>query len=432
MPDWLRQLTLSFSMPFVRSKAWINAVSGARLAALLGASLAFWLLAYFYVAWGVLALGIVYALGSHVLQTAPPQSRCSTLWWLPSLIDTVLLMLFIWVTGGGHSPFQWLAMLPPFFGSFLYGPGYGLLQALAMTVFEVGINLGGSSQELLHEVLYIGLMWSLFGVVTHMRGTERQARVEADRLSARGRELQALADAKLQFISIATHELRTPLTVIKGYNRIMLSMLEASGELLDYNREITRAVDRMEVLIEELLEFGRLQSGQLQLALASVSLDRMAQDVIRAIRVLADQRGQHLELDLPPEPLTVWADGRRLDQVFINLLNNALKYSPPDTVVRLKVRALSDRVRIEVIDQGPGIAPEHQPHLFTPFYRAKADESEVPGVGLGLAICQGIMTAHGGQIGVQSAPGAGTTFWFELPRPQAELLVQPLAETRSA
>lgn len=431
MPQWLRQLTHSFSVPFERSKAWAMAVSGARLVALLGVAFNFWVLSYAYVAWGVLALGLLYALGAHFLHSAPIRTRRSFFWWLPSFTDTVLLMVFIWATGGGHSPFQWLAMMPPVFGSFLYGPGYGLLQGFALTIFEVSINLGGSSQDLLQEVVYIGLMWSLYGVVNYLQSAERQARSEATRQSVRNRDLEALAAAKLQFISIASHELRTPLTVIKGYNHIMQSMLDDSPALEGYNREITRAIDRMDLLIGDLLDLGRLQSGQLQLALGSVSLDRMAADVMRAIHVLANQRGQRLELDLPPEPISVWADARRLEQVFINLLNNALKYSPPDSVVRLKMRALTDNIRVEVTDQGQGIAAEHQPHLFTPFYRAQADESSVPGVGLGLAICQGIMTAHGGQIGVQSTLGAGATFWFELPRSSVEKLVQPLAETRA-
>lgn len=431
MPQWLRQLTHGFSLPGERPKAWAMAVSGARLVALLGVAFNFWVLSYAYVAWGVLALGLLYALGAHFLHSAPIRTRRSFFWWLPSFIDTVLMMVFIWATGGGHSPLQWVAMMPPVFGSFLYGPGYGLLQGFVLTIFEVIINVGGSSQDLLHEVVYIGLMWSLYGVVNYLQSAERQARSEATRQSARNRDLEALADAKLQFISIASHELRTPLTVIKGYNRIMQSMLDDPLALRDHNHEITRAVDRMELLIEELLDFGRLQSEQLKLTFSSVSLDRMAADVTRAIRVLADQRGQHLELDLPPEPISVWADARRLEQVFINLLNNALKYSPPDSVVRLKMRALADKIRIEVTDQGPGIATEHQPHLFTPFYRAQAEESSVPGVGLGLAICQGIMTAHGGQIGVQSTLGAGATFWFELPRSRVEKLVQPFAETRA-
>ena len=429
MPAWRKEFFRQLATSLERPKYWMKALTITRVVAVAGVAFYFWTMASSTTALTCLVLGIFYSLGIYFLHLRSQRGHHIANWWLSGFFDTLLLLLFISTTGGRSSPFLWLVIMPPFFGCFLNGPLFGLLLGIVLTVFHLSLYVGGTSAELFHGIVLLAAMWSLYGVNSYLLSSERQARLEANRQMDRNRDLEALAGAKLQFISIASHELRTPLTVIKGYNHLMKSMVTVSEDLLEFNQEITRAIDRMESLIEDLLEFGRLESGQLKLVCRETMLDQLARDVVGAISVLASQKQQRLELDLPTMPIIVSADPRRVEQVLINLLNNALKYSPPESMVILKMSVLVDTIRVEVTDQGPGIAPEHQPHLFSPFYRAQAEGSSTPGIGLGLAICQGIIHAHGGQLGLTSRAGMGTTFWFELPK--VERPDQVLAEARA-
>jgi len=126
-------------------------------------------------------------------------------------------------------------------------------------------------------------------------------------------------------------------------------------------------------------------------------------------------RGQGVEIDLPEQAQHVLADKRYARQVLTNLLANASKYSPEQSLIRVVVRPKTNMVRISVEDQGPGISPEQQAGLFERFYRVRSD-TDAPGVGLGLAIAKGIVEAHGGSIGIDSELGSGTRVWFTLPR----------------
>lgn len=350
--------------------------------------------------------------------SVPGGRRFDRFWAYPPVLDTVLVLMSIALTGGARSDLGWLTIMHGGYLAFFYGGVIGAVLGSLMTLAVAAmVILDPLAPQVTMQLTYLLMMWGVFGVITYLGVLTERYRERADVQGRRAQDLEALSSAKQQFIHIASHELRTPLTVVKGYNALLLAQLKARGdlELGSYAHEISRAADRMGLLIDELMDFGRMQSGQLPLQVEAFAYDRMASDVVKVLGVLASQRQQRLVLELHGARTLVTADPRRLEQVLINLLRNALKYSSEGTVVTVRVRYAAEQVRTEVHDQGPGIHPEHMPHLFTPFYRARPEADPTEGVGLGLAICHGIVQAHGGRIGAESTPGEGSLFWFELP-----------------
>src|SRR5437764_9289631 len=170
----------------------------------------------------------------------------------------------------------------------------------------------------------------------------------------------------------------------------------------------------MRTLMEDLLSAGAIQSGHFVVAPRKTSVQAIIDDALEIVGPAIQARGQRLEIEVPANAPRVLADQRYARQVLTNLLANASKYSPEESMIRLVVHPNSRLVRISVEDQGPGIAPEQQAGLFERFYRVRTD-SDAPGVGLGLAIAKGIVEAHGGSIGLDSQVGSGTCVWFTLP-----------------
>ena len=199
-----------------------------------------------------------------------------------------------------------------------------------------------------------------------------------------------------------------------------LEILDADYDKLtaqDFNQVLgsaRRTARRMRMLMEDLLSAGSIQSGHFVVAPRPVELQAIVDDALEIVQPWTDLRGQSLAVDLPPEGPIVLADQRYAPRVLSNLLNNASKYSPEQTVIRVVARTDDNIMHIAVEDQGYGIPREQQAGLFERFYRVRS-EAETPGVGLGLAIAKGIVEAHGGSIGIDSQVGTGTRVWFTLP-----------------
>ena len=260
---------------------------------------------------------------------------------------------------------------------------------------------------------------------------------------AKARELAAV-DARRQmdeFLGIATHELRTPLTSVTANVQMALRLLESLSQMLpDEDSVVTEADDlrslpnllkrssvllkrtdrqmvRLNRLVGDLVDVSRIQAGKLELHPESCDLLTIVREAVHEQRASWPHRT--VVLTLPRRAaITITADGDRIGQVVTNLLTNALKYSPDDSEVVGIVRILGDAVRVEVRDQGPGISAAYQVNLWERFYRVPGIEQQSGsgvGLGLGLNICKTIVERHGGQVGVESAPGKGSTFWFSLP-----------------
>jgi signal transduction histidine kinase len=174
----------------------------------------------------------------------------------------------------------------------------------------------------------------------------------------------------------------------------------------------------MTELVDALLTLARADEGEVPLHREPVDLKGLLEDAKETGELLAEQAGVTMTADAPADPVVVAVDGTRIRQLLLNLVTNAVKYTPPGGRVRLWMERSDSRVQLGVSDTGIGIAPGDLPHIFDRFWRADSARTrtgERPGVGLGLAICKWIAEAHGGSIEVQSRPGRGTTFTVTLP-----------------
>lgn len=233
--------------------------------------------------------------------------------------------------------------------------------------------------------------------------------------------LQAALDVRNEFISIASHELNTPLTSIKLHADRARRALGSGGELLDSAeaRRIRRLaettieqIDRLARLVSDMLDVSRLMSGQILLDPCEVDLARLAADTVERYRAELAEAGCETFVDAPA-PVTGAFDARRIEQVVVNLLKNAMKYAA-GTPVHVSVRAAAGRAILVVRDEGPGVPPEARERIFGRFERA-VPASHASGLGLGLAIAREIAEAHGGTLRLDAEAHGGATFLLELP-----------------
>ena len=222
-------------------------------------------------------------------------------------------------------------------------------------------------------------------------------------------QLRQIETTRREFVSNVSHELRTPLSSVKALAEALENgALEDSDTARDFVRRIHGEADRMSALVEELLELSRLESGQAALQMATVDVAALASTEIEAFQLRAEAAGAVLVARLPDAPALVRGERDKLRQVLVNLLDNALKFTPSGGTVTVLVHAAAGGVEVSVRDTGAGIPAEHVPHVFERFYkvdRARRDG----GTGLGLAIVRHIVEAHGGTARVESREGEGTT-----------------------
>lgn len=230
---------------------------------------------------------------------------------------------------------------------------------------------------------------------------------------------------KQEFLSMLSHELRTPINSITGFGSILED--DIAGPLTEPQRyylgKMLEGADSLLALVDELLDMSRIQSGQFRIEPDSVDPRAVVETALGSMAPLAEQRQQRLEVHLPEDLPMIVADGQRLGQVLINLVNNAIKFSGEGGTIRVRVGVEGDRLRFEIEDQGPGIAEADVPRLFQRFTQLDMGSTrEVGGVGLGLSICKALVDAHGGEIGVKSELGKGSNFWFTVPRGNQALI----------
>jgi signal transduction histidine kinase len=255
----------------------------------------------------------------------------------------------------------------------------------------------------------------LISVARHCTQAVERARLyeAADRARA---EAETANRHKDELVSIVSHELRTPLNAILGWTSMLQQgMLDQPGTQRALQSVADNAARQMR-LVEDLLDFSRLQSGRMPLALDEVDLRALLRDVVNSVIPVAASGG--IQLDVSPVPAAgVSGDARRLEQVFLNLLGNALKFTPEGGRVSVAVDADDDEVRVRVSDTGPGIDPDFLPHIFEAFKQAETvSAGHYGGAGLGLSIARELVEAHKGRIAAESpGPGHGATFIVTLP-----------------
>jgi PAS domain S-box-containing protein len=231
-------------------------------------------------------------------------------------------------------------------------------------------------------------------------------------------ERHAIDRMKREFVSMVSHELRTPLTSLRG-SLGLLALRAAGGLSKEAETLVTiaeRSTLRLVTLIDDILDLERLNSGRVELHPKPVPLGPIVARAVEAVGPLAQQKQVQLELPVDQPGPTVLADGPRIEQVLINLIGNAVKFSPAGGHVWLLAEPQAESAEISVQDEGPGVPPEWHERVFEPFQQVEGSDSRAKGgSGLGLAICKAIVERHGGRIGVESRPASGSRFWFTLP-----------------
>nr|WP_269061492.1 ATP-binding protein [Stutzerimonas kunmingensis] len=259
------------------------------------------------------------------------------------------------------------------------------------------------------------------GVAKILAGThvdiDALKRVEEE-LRAATLQAQAASEAKGRLLSGISHELRTPLNAILGFAQLMRMDCddESQSEAAEYLDEILLASRHLNQLLGEILEWSSLQNEPAQLELQAVDVCKLMRECAELVSLEVQQRGLHLQLQLPDEPLQVLAEPRRLRQVLLNLLSNAMKYNVPDGHISLRTETSPGHVRLLVEDTGLGIEPAQQAQVFEPFQRLGRENSMIQGTGIGLSLCLEFARLMNGQLGLHSEPGVGSRFWIELPR----------------
>jgi two-component system sensor histidine kinase/response regulator len=229
----------------------------------------------------------------------------------------------------------------------------------------------------------------------------------------RNRERLALNNSQREeMMRVVAHEMRSPLQSMLLVSELCQQKPDDDGLLRSMPDRVTRMVQRILRLIEDLSDLSSIDLGTLRIAPAPLDLVALVRDTVE--RVQSTLTSHRIELTAP-EQLMVHADVNRIEQVVTNLLTNAAKYSPGADRVLLQVARADARGRVEVRDFGIGIAEDEAPRVFDRYFRTDKGKNRAEGLGLGLYICRALIEAHGGHIGVESRPGQGSTFWFTLP-----------------
>jgi len=228
-------------------------------------------------------------------------------------------------------------------------------------------------------------------------------------------QLRLLETVRRDFISNISHELRTPLASLKALSETLLdSALDDPQAARRFLTRMETEVDALSLMVQELVELSRIESGKVPLHLVAIHPGDLLQPPVERLRLQAERAGLQLEVDCPADLPFVLADPPRMEQVIVNLLHNAIKFTPPGGKVILTARQEGDTINFSVEDNGEGISLEDLPRIFERFYKADRARSG-GGTGLGLAIARHLVEAHAGRIWAESVQGQGSTFTFSLP-----------------
>ncbi|MCM8793984.1 MAG: GAF domain-containing sensor histidine kinase, partial [Candidatus Omnitrophica bacterium] len=245
-------------------------------------------------------------------------------------------------------------------------------------------------------------------------------------LARANEELKRLNQIKSEFVASVAHELRTPLTSIKGYASILAT--GKLGEMSTEQRERLERIDRhsseLAKLINDLLDISRIESGKIGMDIKEIPLRELLKNILELINPQAEEKNIEVHWEIRDNLDTIFADYDHLRRVFINLLGNAIKFTPQRGKISISIYKEDGYIRTDISDTGIGIAPEDLSRIFTEFFRADNPiNREKKGTGLGLSLCKKIIEAHKGKIWVNSALGKGSTFSFTIPeKPEISLV----------
>jgi signal transduction histidine kinase len=298
-------------------------------------------------------------------------------------------------------------------------------QVKSALVFGVCLNIAITiliavlfSRQITSRLMVIAENTRLFGERKPMKplvgGQDEIAQVDSA-LHNMAENLIKSEEVKQEFVSMITHDLRSPLAALQS--TLAVALKGTYGELNETgaNRlhRAEKSLERLILLINELLDLDKLEAGGLQMKISAVPIQPLLEEAAAIVKALAEEKMVKVEIESGKQ--IVAADRERLLQVVVNLLGNAIKFAPHGSDVRLNTRSLEGFVEVRVIDHGPGIKWEDQPAIFERFKQLSQNSGQPGGTGLGLAICRALVLAQGGKIGVESEEHQGSQFWVLMP-----------------
>ncbi len=234
-------------------------------------------------------------------------------------------------------------------------------------------------------------------------------------------ELEAEVRKRIEFTRALVHELKTPLTPVLFSSELLADELKEEP-WLSIARNIHRGANNLNNRIDELLDLARVEIGSLKLNPKLVNLHQLLNNIANLMEALIAKNRQNMILDIPATLPEVWADEERLQQIILNLLVNASKFTPEGGTITLASRVTEDSFLVEVKDTGIGIPKNEQKRIFEPYHSRRTDRQRLSGLGLGLSLCKFLVELHGGKIWVESQTGKGSTFTFSIPlKPAAQV-----------
>jgi len=293
-------------------------------------------------------------------------------------------------------------------------PGQGELTILIDAFNEMLTQIGKSETDLRNA--HDGLEQRVKKRTAELEAAKMEVEAFSQSVVLAKEELERSSKFKDQFLSTMSHELRTPLNAVLGFSDLLGE--DRYGPLNEkqrrYVNHISNGGKHLLRLINDILDLSRIEAGRLQLALENVHVGTCFSEVCDNLHTLVSKKGHSLVKHAAPG-LSVRADRTRLNQILMNLIGNAVKFTPEGGKIELAARKMGDVVRLEVRDSGPGIPPEEKKRIFEAFYRMTQNAKAAEGSGLGLAITQRLVELHGGELGLESEPGSGSCFYFTLP-----------------
>jgi signal transduction histidine kinase/CheY-like chemotaxis protein len=346
-------------------------------------------------------------------------------------MGALILFYAAWATGGVHSPrLAWMLILPltPFYVIQRRAGIFWLVVVMALQlVMAVSNHLGWihpfetGMAHVLSSFMTYTLVTCVLIVVPLMydhlyRQALEESREHQRELEAGREQLEHTSKMREHFIATVSHELRTPMNAILGFNALLLAKVQGKPEALKVLNHTRQSADHLMTVINDILDYSQLQSGQLAIQREIFELRHTAEHAFELFKPRVESMNLDYRLVLDPAlPIWVHTDRHRLMQVLVNLLGNALKFTHQGSVV-LQVRWTDPGVEFSVQDTGIGIAKERQDQIFKRFTQAENDTQALyGGNGLGLAISQKLAHLLGGEIGFESEPGQGSRFWLQLP-----------------
>ncbi len=342
-------------------------------------------------------------------------------WLALTALNAAALLVF------GQTRYPLLFLIPPVLAFValeleVLGAAVGVVMVAAIAVVFTALGsgpIGLISNDLGERALFLQvfLVVAIFSALPLASISAQRRRLKA--------EAEEAALVKAEFLANMSHELRTPLTAVLGFTQLVEGQPELSAETRGYVQRVANAGKALRATVNDILDFSKLEAGQVDIKPQPMSPGALTQEAAELFAAQARDKGVVLRVsglaNLPP---LVAVDPDRLRQILLNLIGNAVKFTERGAVIATaRYDHATQRLAFEVSDTGVGVAPEQAGQLFQRFSQVDGARKH-GGTGLGLAICKGLVDAMGGTIGLESSPGAGSRFWFEIPAPKAQAVIE--------